>query len=54
MIAPMPGSSVGHRGHRDGCVAHRLGRVAIRDDSVDDRPIELIQVTQLVQRFGDL
>jgi hypothetical protein len=44
----------GQRGDRDRRVAHRLGRVAIRDDPVDDRPIELIQVAQLVQSLGDL
>ena len=59
MIAPIPGSSVarpcaGQRGHRDRRVAHRLGRVAVGDDPVDDRPVELVQVAELVERRGDL
>jgi thioredoxin 1 len=42
------------RGHRDGRVADRLGGVAVRDDPVDDRAVELIQVTELVERGGYL
>ena len=40
----------GQRGHRHRGVAHRLGRVAVGHDPVDDRPVELVEVAELVQR----
>ena len=43
---PLPGEP----GHRHRGFAHRLGRVAVGDDSVDDRPVELVEVSQLVER----
>ena len=55
----MPGSSVarpsrGQRRDRDRRLAHGLGRVAVGDDAVDDRPVELVEVAELVERGGDL
>jgi len=44
----------GQSGDRDGRVADRLGRIAVRDDAVDDGAVELVQVPELVQRYGDL
>ena len=35
-------------------VADRLGRVAVGDDAVDDRAVELVEVAELVERRGDL
>ena len=40
--------------HRGRGLAHRLGRVAVGHDAVDDRPVELVQVAQLLQGGGDL
>ena len=59
IVAPIPGSSVARpcarqRGDRHRRVADRLGGVAVGDDPVDDRAVELVQVAQLVERGGDL
>jgi hypothetical protein len=39
---------------RDGGVAHRAGGVAIGDDAVLDRAVELVEVRQLLEGGGDL
>ncbi len=44
----------GQCGDRHGCVAHRLGGVAVGHDAVDDGAVELVQVAELVERGGDL
>ena len=44
----------GQAGHRHRGVADRLGGVAVGDDAVDDGPVELVQVSELVERGGDL
>ena len=59
MIAPMPrqlgrAALARERRHRDGRVADRLGGVAVGDDAVDARAVELVQVAKLVERGGDL
>src|SRR3712207_9361745 len=46
---PLPGQL----GHGDGRVAHRLRRVAVGQDAVDDRAVELVEVAQLVEVLGD-
>ncbi len=46
-------SLAGQRRHRGRGLAHRLGRVAVGDDPVDDGPIELGEIAQLVQRGRD-
>jgi len=38
------------RGH----VADRLGRVAVGHDAVDDGSVELVQISELVERRGNL
>ena len=40
--------------HRDGRVAHRLGGVPVGDDAVERGAVELAQVTQLVERGGNI
>src|SRR5919109_1619117 len=42
------------RGHRGRALPHRLGRGAVGDDPVDDRAVELVEVSELVQGRGDL
>ncbi len=42
------------RGDRDGGVARDLGGVAVGDDAVDDRAVQLVEVAQLVEGGGDL
>ena len=42
-----------HRGHRHGRIPHRLRGIAIRHHPMDHRPIELIQIPQLIEGGGD-
>jgi hypothetical protein len=42
------------RGHGDRRVADRLGGVAVGDDPVDDRPVELVEIAEFIQRDCDL
>ena len=46
-------AGAGQRGDRDGRLAHRLRRVAVGEHAVDDRPVELVQVAELLQRVGN-
>ena len=41
------------RRHRHGCLAHRLGGCAVGQHAMHDRPVELVQVTQLLQGVRD-
>jgi hypothetical protein len=41
------------RTHRDRRVTDRLGRVAVGDHAVHDGPVELVEVTELVEGGGD-
>ena len=43
-------AGAGQRGDRDGRLAHRLRRVAVGEHAVDDRPVELVQVAELLAR----
>ena len=57
-VLPIPGSSYGatlarERRHRHGRVAHGLGAAAVGEHAVDDRAVELVQVAELLERFGD-
>ena len=57
-VLPMPGSSVTvpsrvMRGDRARRLADRLGRVAVGEDAVHDRAVELVEVGQLVEERGD-
>ena len=54
----MPGSShrapfARERRHRHGGVAHGFRAAAVGDHAVDDRAVELVQVAELFERFGD-
>ena len=58
-VLPMSGSSVtlalaGELGDGHGRVAHRARRVAVGDDAVLDRAVELVEVPQLLEGGGDL
>ena len=57
-VAPIPGSSLarpsaGERRDRHRRLAHALGGRAVGEHAVDDRPVELVEVAELVERVGD-
>ena len=45
---------LGHLGDGDARLADRLGGVAVGDDAVDDRAVELVEAGELVEGLGDL